>query len=136
MNLEELKFDLVRDEGLKLRPYRDTRGVLTVGVGRNLEDRGITRDEAMVMLDTDIAGVLADLDRNAPWWRGLSGGRQRALANMCFNLGWPRLAAFQRMLSALMAGDFETAAAESEDSLWARQVGRRAARIAQLIKEG
>jgi lysozyme len=36
---------LVQSEGLRLEVYQDTLGIDTIGVGRNLEDRGITKEE-------------------------------------------------------------------------------------------
>ncbi len=134
MDTTQLKQDLVRDEDLRLKPYRCTAGKLTIGVGRNLDDRGITREEAGTLLDTDVAVVLADLDRNAPWWRSLPEPAARGLANMAFNLGWPRLAGFRMMLAALQEHDWPAAAAAARDSRWARQVGARSERIATLFE--
>ena len=133
MNLEALKADLKRDEGLKLKPYTDTVGKLTIGYGRNLE-MGITGHEAEVMLDTDIARCIVDLDLRIRWWRDLPEPAQRGLANLCFNIGLPRLLKFEKMLAALERGDMETAAREALDSKWARQVGDRAQRIATLFR--
>ena len=135
-DIESLITDLMRDEGVRLKPYVDTVGKWTIGVGRNLTDRGILRSEAEVMLRNDIAIVADDLDVNVPWWRTLSPNRQKALANMCFNMGWPRLSGFKVMLAALEHGDFESAATECLNSKWAAQVGDRATRIGDLIKEG
>lgn len=128
--------DLIRDESMVLKPYRDSVGKLTIGVGRNLEDVGITENEATYLLTNDLASVERDLDRNASWWRAMSVNRQRALANMCFNLGWPRLREFRMMLSALESEDWEAAAEEALNSKWAKQVGERAHRIADLIRGG
>ena len=128
--------DLMRDEGVVLKPYRDSVGKITIGVGRNLEDVGITQSEAIYLLTNDLAGVEKDLDRNAAWWRDMSVGRQRALANMCFNLGWPRLKEFRMMLAAMESEDWEAAATEALDSRWAKQVGERANRVAELIRNG
>lgn len=136
MNHELLHRDLVRDEGLRLKPYRDSVGKLTIGIGRNLDDRGITEAEAHMLMLTDIALVELELDRAVPWWRRMTDARKRALANMAFNLGLPKLLGFRNMLAALEAGDYETAASEALDSRWARQVGQRANRIAELILEG
>ena len=136
MRKDVLIADLVRDEGLRLAPYKDSVGKLTIGIGRNLEDRGISWAEAQFLLDNDIAIATADLDRNAPWWRNLSEGRQRALVNMAFNLGVPGLMRFEKMLSALERGEYDDAAREALDSRWARQVGARAQRIARLIRKG
>ena len=136
MNLDLLKQELVRDEGERLKPYHCTAGKLTIGVGRNLDDVGLSADESAYLLGNDIARVMAELDKALPWWRGLSEVRQRALANMAFNLGVPRLKGFARMLAALQAGQWDEAAAQALASKWAQQVGDRAKRIASMIKEG
>ena len=131
-----LKTDLTRDEGLRLRPYQDTVGKLTIGVGRNLDDVGISEAEALVMLEADIDRSVTELNRHLPWLLDRPEPVQRALANMCFNLGWPRLSGFRNMLAALEAGAYDRAAGEALDSRWARQVGARAQRIAALIRTG
>lgn len=136
MRRADLRYDLIRDEGLRLLPYPDSVGKLTIGVGRNIEDRGITRDEAMYMLDTDIDAVVYELDRKFPWWRDLNEPRQRALANMAFNLGLPTLSGFAKMLQALKTQDYDRAADEALDSRWAKQVGQRARRIADTFRTG
>lgn len=132
----DLVRDLVRDEGMRLKPYTDTVGKVTIGVGRNLDDVGISETEALDMLDADIDRSIEDLERNLPWLFERPEPVQRALVNMCFNLGWPRLSGFRNMLAALEAGDYDRAAAEALDSRWARQVGARAERIAALFREG
>lgn len=134
MDRAKLIDDLTRDEGLRLKPYRDTVGKLTIGIGRNLDDVGITIDEAVVLLHGDIDRAVVDLDRALPWWRALDEPSARALANMAFNLGLPRLLGFRRMLAALERGDHASAAAEALNSQWADQVGSRAHRIAALIR--
>lgn len=128
--------ELIRDEGLCLKPYTDTVGKLTIGIGRNLDDNGISLDEAKYMLANDIASACRDLDRVMPWWSKISERRQRALVNMTVNLGIPRLRQFRMMLVALEAGDWDAAATEAMDSAWAKQVGARADRIAQAFREG
>ncbi|MCP4536925.1 MAG: glycoside hydrolase family protein, partial [Chloroflexi bacterium] len=122
MKIDTLKADLIRDEGLKLKPYTDTVGKLTIGVGRNLDDVGITEDEADYLLGNDVNWAMDDLDRNVAWWRDLPEGPARALVNMCFNMGWSRLSGFRNMLAALEAGDWQQAATEALDSRWASQV--------------
>ena len=133
---ELLLADLRRDEGVRHRPYRDSVGKTTIGIGRNLDDLGLGDDEILLLVHNDCDRVEAELDAALPWWRGLSEPRQRALANLCFNLGLPRLLQFQRMLAALEAGRFDRAAAEALDSRWAAQTGARAIRIATMIREG
>jgi lysozyme len=134
IDLRQLRRELIRDEGLRLKPYRDTVGKLTIGVGRNLDDAGIDREEALHLLDNDIRRAGEVMRRALDWWPALDDVRKRALINMYVNLGWPRLRKFRRMLGAMKRGDFDTAAAEALDSRWAEQVGKRATRIAKLIK--
>ena len=136
MNREKLLEELKLDEGLRLKPYLCSSGKLTIGVGRNLDDIGITRAEAMVLLDNDVDRCIRELDGALPWWRNLTDARQRALANMCFNLGITRLRKFSRTLRALEDARYEDAARHALDSAWARQVGARATRIAALIRAG
>jgi len=130
MDIEALKVDLLRDEGCELKPYTDTVGKITIGIGRNLSDCGITLAEARYLLENDISSVIVELDHKLPWWRALPEHKGRALANMAFNLGLPRLLEFQEMLSALEAGEWQRAGDEALNSKWATQVGDRAMRIA------
>ena len=132
IDLEKFKADIARDEGLRLKPYRDTLGKLTIGYGRNLDDRGISKSEAEIMRGNDIALVLTELDSAFPWWTAMPEQAARGLANMAYNLGLTRLKGFVNMLAALKRGDFEVAAQEALDSRWARQVGGRAGRISAL----
>ena len=134
MNYEQILSDLERDEGLKLKPYQCPAGKLTIGVGRNIEDLGITEDEARYLLVNDVKRVEGELDRSIPWWRAMPEPAQQALVNMGFNMGWPRLSKFKKMISALQRGDYGTAALEAVDSKWAKQVGQRAWRIAEQFQ--
>lgn len=131
-----LKQDLTRDEGTRLKPYEDSRGKLTIGIGRNLDDIGISNAEADFLLTNDIANVMQTLDKAFPWWNTLSEPRQRALANMTFNMGFSKLLGFRQMLNALQTGDYMEASKQALDSEWARQVGDRAHRIALQFING
>lgn len=135
MEIGLLKTDLVRDEGMKLHPYVDTVGKTTIGVGRNLDDVGLTEQEVLILLQNDITNTLDELAYRVPWIFEKPEPVQRAVANMLFNMGWPRLSQFKRMLAALEKDDFMTAANEALESRWASQVGDRARRIAKLIRE-
>ena len=126
--------DLIRDEGLRLKPYRDRVGRLTIGIGRNLDDVGITEAEARQLCDNDITVVISALLRHLPWTQNLDQPRFFALANMAFNMGIVRLGGFINMLRALEHGDWETAANEALASKWAEQVGDRAKRIAAVFR--
>lgn len=136
MNTDMLLQDLKRDEGMLLKPYRDTVGKLTIGIGRNLDDVGISENEALSLAKSDIFKVTGGLDVALPWWRTMSEPRQRALANMAFNLGVTGLLGFRKALQALQDGNFNQAASEFLDSKWAVQVGDRSKRVAEMIREG
>ena len=128
--------DIIRDEGLELKLYKCTAGKWSIGVGRNLEDRGITREEAMFLLDGDLLIAEADAKALFPAFDGISDARKAVLVNMALNLGKSRLAGFKRFRAAVADGDFEVAAAEMLNSQWAGQVGQRARRLSAKMKEG
>lgn len=127
---------LIRHEGLRLKPYRDTKGKLTIGVGRNLDDVGITREEALLLLQNDLARVRQKVERAFPWFSSLNPVRKNVVLNMVFNLGLPRFRGFTKTIAAITAKDWEEAAREMLESRWAKQVGRRAQELAAMMKEG
>lgn len=127
---------LIRHEGLRLKPYRDTKGKLTIGVGRNLDDVGITRDEALLLLNNDLVRVRREVERAFPWFSRLNPVRKNVVLNMVFNLGLPRFRGFTKTITAIEAKDWERAAREMLESRWAKQVGRRAQELAAMMKEG
>lgn len=151
-----LEAELIRDEGEELKVYRCTANKRSIGVGRNLDDvgiskaesaalgitlasvlkNGITRTQSRALLANDIDACERQLDAKLPWWRGLSDVRQRVLLNMCFNLGITGLLGFKNTLAKMQRGDFAAAAAGMRASLWARQVGARAERLATMMEKG
>lgn len=133
--MRDVVADLMRDEGFRSQVYKCSVGRSTIGYGRNVEDVGITEEEARHMLDNDIARVERELDRMYPWWIKCPETVRRGLVNMCFNVGISRLGSFKKMLACLQAGDYVGAAREAVDSKWAVQVGDRATRIAKLFEE-
>jgi lysozyme len=136
VNLQRLWEQLVHHEGLRLKPYRCSAGKLTIGVGRNLDDVGLTEEEALLLLGNDISRVITELDQNIPAFSSLDEIRKRVLVDMGFNLGINRLMKFRRMLAALEAGDWSQTAIEMMDSRWARQVGSRAERLKFMMETG
>lgn len=131
-----LREQLKRDEGERLKPYRDSVGKLTIGVGRNLDDVGLSPDEVDYLLSNDIRraqeGVLGAL----PWTIGLDEPRFAVLVNMAFNMGLRGMLGFRKMLEAVAQADYESAAAELLDSTYAQQVGQRAQRLARQLVTG
>ncbi len=123
-------------EGERLKPYRCTAGKLTIGVGRNLEDRGITAEESAYLLANDISREERELLRALPWVAQLDEVRQRVLLDMSFNLGLSGLLLFKNTLATIRAGDYSKAAAMMLDSRWASQVGQRAERLSRMMATG
>lgn len=124
---------LQRDEGLRLKLYRDSRRNWTVGYGRNITGRGITEAEALYLLQNDIRACQLELDTHLAWWRLLNTQRQMAMLSLCYNLGIYGLQGFKAALKAMEAGKYRDAARQFLHSKWAKQVGPRAGRIAALI---
>lgn len=150
MDIEKLKNELRRDEGLRLIPYRCTAGHWTIGYGHNLEAAGFPDAsiqyffEAPIRIkqaDTWLLDDIEDAVACAKDWLGseafdsLADARQRVVVNMAFNLG-RRLLGFGRLRRAILSGDWMEAAKEMLDSRWARQVGARAVRLAEMMREG
>jgi lysozyme len=125
---------LIRHEGIKGKMYFDSEGVATVGVGRNLEDVGVSYDEAMVMLDNDIKRVLNECWHEFPWFGDLNEARQTVVASMVFNLGLEGFKKFKKLIHAIAFDRFNEAAAEMIDSKWATQVKGRAVELANMMK--
>jgi lysozyme len=136
MNIEDLMDQLVLHEGLVLTPYYCPAGKLTIGVGRNLEDRGITHQEAMYLLRNDVSLYMQELIKSFPIAARLDEVRLMTLVNMAFNLGITRLKGFKNMWSAIEDGDFEKAALEMMDSKWALDVGKRAIVLSEQMRTG
>lgn len=124
---------LIRHEGMKLKPYTCPSGKLTIGVGRNLEDMGISKDEALTLLENDVARLALEL-WPFDWYNRLSPVRQEVILNMAFNVGVTRLLKFKKMISCLKAEDFTGAASEMLSSQWSAQVGKRATELAEMMR--
>ncbi|NBT57465.1 lysozyme [bacterium] len=122
------------DEGLRLKPYRCTANKLTIGVGRNLEDVGISKETAYQMLDEDIKGAektcLKIFEQQFTTW-----GENRRLGwiNLAFNLGFARLSLFKNTIRAARVEDWAQVEIGLKESLWFKQVGKRAERVIRMV---
>ena len=156
-NAENFVTKLIAHEGLRLQVYQDTLGIDTIGIGRNLEDRGITDEEldwmdmpsmdavyehgiseadAMYLAQNDVQIVEEELLRAHPCVEDLDAVRQLVVMDMAFNMGVPRLKKFKNMWAAIHEKDFPTAAKEMLDSRWANQVKSRATKLANAMHNG
>ena len=156
-NSENFVNKLIAHEGLRLQVYKDTLGIDTIGIGRNLEDRGITKEEldwmdipsmdavyeygiteadAMYLAKNDVQIVEEELVRAHPCVDKLDAVRQLVLMDMAFNMGVPRLRKFQKMWNAVHEKKFDIAAKEMLDSRWAIQVKSRSTKLAHAMHHG
>lgn len=133
--LEKLKEQLIRHEGMRLKPYRCTANKTTIGVGRNLDDVGISEDEAMLLLENDIKKIKEQAEK-LPWFLKLNEARQNVVLNMIFNLGLNGFLKFKETIHYLESGQYDQAAIEMLESKWADQVGERAKELSKIMFSG
>ena len=149
MNIDMLAMEdeLGIDEGNVLYVYDDATGNLikpgshvlgnpTIGVGRNLSGNGITPAESAYLLANSINLAIGNITQALPWANNLDPVRQRVLVNMCFNMGIGGLLGFPHFLTAMQAGNWQTAAQEMQNSAWWKQVGQRAVRLQYMVLNG
>lgn len=139
MDKNKLVAELKRDEGIVSHAYPDSEGYLTIGMGFLIDQRlggGLDEDEIDFIARRRIEKTIAWLSKKYRWFDLLSDTRQRAIVNMGYNLGETRFGQFKGMIAALDIGHYDRAALEALDSKWAKQVGARATRIAEMIRRG
>ena len=132
--IEQLK----RHEGVRSHAYKCSANMITIGVGRNIDQNGglgLSDDEIDYLLENDIARCMGELLAFS-WFIDLDVVRKDAMVNLCFNLGFSRLSLFSNALAAMAEANYERAAMEFLDSKWARQVGRRSEEVAHMIRTG
>jgi len=146
--IDKLTALLFVHEGYRARPYRCTAGKRTIGIGRNLDDKGISTDElvqifeqdglsmkaALILLHNDVEEVMFYLRKNLPYYYQLSSVRQAVLIDMGINLGVKGLMKFVHFLDSVEQGSYEQAAKQMLQSKWARQVGQRAIRLSRMME--
>src|SRR5258707_14497432 len=118
---------LRRDEDEKLFAYQDSKGFWTIGVGICIDSRvrgaGITKEESAYLFQHRVERMTQMLSSNLPYFNALDPTRQAVLTNMAFNLGFDGLEGVPKMLQAVAQGDWNAAADEMRDSLWAKHEG-------------
>ena len=134
---EKLLDMLMLHEGLELKPYQCTADKTSIGVGRNLQDLGISEDEAKYLLNNDVDRILKEVEHWS-FLEKLNEPRQAVILDMVFNMGVTRFNAntWVKTFAAIQNEEWEKAANEMLDSKWAKQVGQRAIRLSQMIRKG
>jgi len=135
MNYNKLKDQLIIHEGLRLKPYRCPAGKLTIGVGRNLEDKGITESEALDLLYNDLRECERDLRGLFPDFYNYPEDIQHVLMNMRFQLGGQGLRGFHLMIKAVENMDWHGMILEMRNSAWYGQTPNRANDLIKLMRE-
>jgi lysozyme len=138
---------LIREEGVRLTVYDDATGkpILpgvkvvghpTIGIGRALDRKGLTRDEAAYLLANDLVEVQAQVAKSLPWSSTLTDNRRVVLEAMAFQMGIAGLLGFKNTLAMIQAGNYAAGAQGMLNSLWARQTPARAERMAEMMRRG
>lgn len=129
------KLMIINHEGFRSKPYRDTVGKLTIGFGRNLEDKGISYEEALFLLGNDITECEDDLKVIfGEQWKDLPVPIQAVLIDMRYNLGPRGFRSFRKMIQAVKEGRWRGMINEMYDSKWAKQVPARVQDLINVIK--
>ena len=133
--LAKLGKTLKSDEGLKLYPYNDIFGNITIGYGHNLSGKGVSKNAADFIFNEDVQECINDLEKLS-FWNELFDDRKIVLVCLCFNLGYPRFMQFRNMLNALEKKDYELASAEILNSEAAKQLPARYEKMAYFMETG
>lgn len=144
---EEKRLEL--EEGERHFPYRDSRGIWTIGVGHNIEadpvmkpdlntlmKTGLSEDQIRSILDLDVAKAEKSLFSTYPWAANLDEARREVLVDMTFNMGINKLMQFHNSLMEIQSGEYHAAAARLAQSEWYREVGSRAVHLCQILDTG
>ena len=138
MNEQEAMQMTKNFEGFRNKPYRCSAGKLTIGYGRNLEDVGITKDEANLLFINDYYNAKNSLKTllvaNGIKYEDLHKDVLFALTDMMFNLGYDRMSKFKKLLYELKKGSYEGVAREMKNSKWYTQVGDRSKKLVEIVK--
>jgi lysozyme len=126
---------LIEHEGIKYKPYLDTKNKITIGIGRNLTDRGMSKDEVIILFNNDLDLVISQLS-NYDWYNKLDDIRKYVLIDMCFNMGIDKILGFKDMITYLEQSNYSKAADEILSSKFARDTKSRAIDLFKIMRSG
>ena len=145
MDRDRLIESIINNEGFRVRPYLDSLGVETVGIGFNVkylnfERYGLNKDnlyipykKALEILHDKIDDLIVTYE-NLPWFIELPGEIKEVLIEVAYNIGIIKLYGFKKMMKYIKKGDWNKAADEMLDSKWAKQVGKRAVKLSEIVR--
>jgi len=144
MNLIKLQDEISKDEGVKYETYRCSLGHLTGGIGHLITEwdeeiysgpvgTAIPTEQVDDWFAKDIETTIKDCNLLFSQFNNLPDDIQHVLANMCFQLGRPRLSKFKNMIAAVDDLDWERMADEMENSRWFKQTPNRAKRLIAIV---
>jgi lysozyme len=125
---------LEKHEGFRQFVYKDSLGIETIGIGRNLKSRGVTRAEALYLLENDIADFTKQLRDRLYWFDSIHEDAQLVLIDMAFNMGLGGLMTFTQTLELIKNENYKKASETMLQSKWAQQVGTRAIELSNILK--
>jgi lysozyme len=144
MNKDKLRKELAEDEGCKYEIYLDHLGLPTMGIGHLITENDpehgkpvgtvVEQERVQAAFDLDIAVTVHECHRLYDDFDDLPEECQRIIANMMFNLGYPRLSKFKGMKAGVDARDWNEAADQMVDSRWYTQVPNRARRLVARMR--
>ena len=143
MNLEELKEDLIREEGLKYEIYRCSEGYPTAGIGHLITEwdeeyyglpigSEVSKEQIDKWFEADLYIAMNDMEKFCEGME-VDENVKECVTQMAFQLGLPRLNKFKNFKQALIDGDIAKAQAEMKDSRWYKQTTNRAERLIEKM---
>lgn len=123
-------------EALRLTAYQDSRGVWTIGYGRNLQVLRISKEQAEQWFNEDMQQAITAAQSFPEYTYLDTDARQNAFIEMVFNMGASKVRGFKKMLAAIRLRGWASVADEALDSDWAKQVGNRAQVLAKMLETG
>ena len=127
MITKEIRDMLVRHEGIRTYPYYCSENKLTLGIGRNIQQNGISEEEAYYLLENDIKRVMSNLDKSFHMWRCFPKKARLVCIDMAFQMGIAGFLGFKKTIALMQLGMWLEASEELLDSRYAVQTPNRAA---------